>query len=210
MTPNAHALSQQFVTLDHFFASGGNSADGHQWLTQANETEYPMWPLYYGRSYPSEGIDALAYSSGGFLWEAAQSEGQDRSPCSASTRPRSQTRSDSVRRRDVRAVQRRIPNDFASHRDTAQGALQHALRDSVARPRAGARVSGLDAGSARRREGGRHPRASRRLGIGARDAESRDDHPAERSHGRNVGRLVHAAGLRRRQRLRARQNRRRA
>ena len=72
VTPNTHALSEQFVTLDHFFASGGNSADGHQWLTQANETEYPYWPLYYGRSYPSEGEDALAYSSGGFLWEAAQ------------------------------------------------------------------------------------------------------------------------------------------
>ena len=72
VTPNAHALSEQFVTLDHFFASGGNSADGHQWLTQANETEYPYWPLYYGRSYPSEGEDALTYSSGGFLWEVAQ------------------------------------------------------------------------------------------------------------------------------------------
>ena len=74
VTPNAHALSEQFVTLDHFFASGGNSADGHQWLTQANETDYPMWPLYFGRSYPSEGNDALAYSSGGFLWENAQSK----------------------------------------------------------------------------------------------------------------------------------------
>src|SRR5262249_30552636 len=50
------------------------SADGHQWLTQANETEYPMWPLYYGRSYPSEGNDPLAYASGGFLWESAQSK----------------------------------------------------------------------------------------------------------------------------------------
>ncbi|MEO7456571.1 MAG: bifunctional YncE family protein/alkaline phosphatase family protein [Gemmatimonadaceae bacterium] len=73
VTPNAHALSEQFVTLDHFFASGGNSADGHNWLTQANETDYPMWPLYFGRSYPSEGADPLAYSSGGFLWDAALS-----------------------------------------------------------------------------------------------------------------------------------------
>ena len=76
VTPNAHALSNQFVLLDHFFATGGNSADGHQWLTQANETDYPMWPLYEGRSYPSEGTDALAYSSGGFLWEAAQAKGK--------------------------------------------------------------------------------------------------------------------------------------
>ena len=76
VTPNAHALSEQFVLLDHFFASGGNSADGHNWLTQANETAYPMWPLYYGRSYPSEGNDPLTYSSGGFLWEAAQAKGK--------------------------------------------------------------------------------------------------------------------------------------
>jgi YVTN family beta-propeller protein len=76
VTPNAHALSEQFVLLDHFFASGGNSADGHNWLTQANETDYPIWPLYEGRSYPSEGIDALAYSSGGFIWEAAEAKGK--------------------------------------------------------------------------------------------------------------------------------------
>ena len=74
VTPNTHALAEQFVLLDHFFASGGNSADGHQWLTQANETEYPYWPLYNGRSYPSEGNDPLAYSSGGFLWEAARAK----------------------------------------------------------------------------------------------------------------------------------------
>ena len=76
VTPNAHALAEQFVLLDHFFATGGNSADGHNWLTQANETEYPMWPLYTGRSYPSEGVDPLAYSAGGFLWEAARAKGK--------------------------------------------------------------------------------------------------------------------------------------
>lgn len=76
VTPNQHALAQQFVTLDRVFASGGNSADGHQWLTQANETEYAMWPLYEGRTYPSEGNDPLVYSSGGFLWESAQARGK--------------------------------------------------------------------------------------------------------------------------------------
>ena len=76
VTPNAHALAEQFVLFDHFFATGGNSADGHNWLTQAIETEYPMWPLYTGRSYPSEGVDPLAYSSGGFLWDAAQAKGK--------------------------------------------------------------------------------------------------------------------------------------
>ncbi|MEO5511202.1 MAG: bifunctional YncE family protein/alkaline phosphatase family protein [Longimicrobiales bacterium] len=71
VTPNTHALSEKYVTFDRMFASGGNSADGHQWLTQANETEYTLWPLYNGRSYPYDGSDALAYSSGGFIWDAA-------------------------------------------------------------------------------------------------------------------------------------------
>jgi hypothetical protein len=73
VTPNTHALAEQFTTLDRFFASGGNSADGHQWLTQANETEYSLWPLYEGRSYPYDGSDPLAYSNGSFIWEAAAS-----------------------------------------------------------------------------------------------------------------------------------------
>ena len=76
VTPNQHAIAEQFVVLDRMFASGGNSADGHNWLTQANETEYAMWPLYLGRSYPSEGTDPLVYSSGGFLWESAQAKGK--------------------------------------------------------------------------------------------------------------------------------------
>lgn len=71
VTPNAHALAEQFVTLDRLFASGANSADGHQWLTQANETDYTLWPLYEGRSYPYDGTDPLAYSDGGFIWDAA-------------------------------------------------------------------------------------------------------------------------------------------
>src|ERR1019366_7942490 len=71
VTPNSHALAEQFVTLDRLFASGANSADGHQWATQANETEYTLWPLYEGRSYPYDGTDPLAYSNGGFIWDAA-------------------------------------------------------------------------------------------------------------------------------------------
>ena len=35
-----------------------------------------MWPLYYGPELSVGGDDALAYSSGGFLWEAAQAKGK--------------------------------------------------------------------------------------------------------------------------------------
>ena len=64
------------MLLDNFYATGGNSADGHQWLTQANETEYCLWPGYQGRSYPFDGSDPMAYSSGGFLWDYAQARGR--------------------------------------------------------------------------------------------------------------------------------------
>jgi hypothetical protein len=69
ITPNQHRLAEQFVLLDNFYATGGNSADGHQWVTQASETSYCLWPGYAGRSYPYDGNDPIAYASGGFLWD---------------------------------------------------------------------------------------------------------------------------------------------
>ena len=71
VTPNQHRLAEQFVLLDNFYATGGNSADGHQWLTQAAETDYCYWPGYDGRSYPFEGSDPIAPASSGFIWDAA-------------------------------------------------------------------------------------------------------------------------------------------
>jgi len=71
VTPNQHRLAEEFVLLDNFYASGGNSGDGHQWLTQANETGYAMWPGWAGRSYPFDGTDPIAYSERGFLWDYA-------------------------------------------------------------------------------------------------------------------------------------------
>ncbi|MFN0102786.1 MAG: bifunctional YncE family protein/alkaline phosphatase family protein [Bryobacteraceae bacterium] len=76
VTPNQHKLAEQFVLLDNFYATGGNSADGHQWATQANETAYCLWPGYDGRSYPYDGTDPLAYSSSGFLWDFALARGK--------------------------------------------------------------------------------------------------------------------------------------
>ncbi len=76
VTPNHHRLANQFVLFDNFYATGGNSADGHQWLTQANETDYCLWPGYRGRSYPYDGTDPIAYSHGGFIWDAALARGK--------------------------------------------------------------------------------------------------------------------------------------
>jgi DNA-binding beta-propeller fold protein YncE len=71
VTPNQHRLADQFTLLDNFYATGGNSGDGHQWVTQANETSYALWPGYAGRSYPFDGSDPIAYSDSGFIWDAA-------------------------------------------------------------------------------------------------------------------------------------------
>lgn len=76
VTPNAHKLSREFVTLDNLYATGGNSASGHQWVTQANEASYTLWPGYEGRSYPFDGSDPLAYSARGFIWDAALARGK--------------------------------------------------------------------------------------------------------------------------------------
>jgi YVTN family beta-propeller protein len=72
VTPNQHRLAEEFVLLDNFYASGGNSADGHQWLTQAAETDYTYWPGYDGRSYPYDGSDPIAPASSGFIWNEAK------------------------------------------------------------------------------------------------------------------------------------------
>lgn len=67
--PNQRKLARDFVLLDNFYANGGDSADGHQWVTQAAETDYTYWPGYKGRSYPKNGDDPLAFAGSGFLWD---------------------------------------------------------------------------------------------------------------------------------------------
>ncbi len=76
VTPNTHKLADDFVLLDNFYASGGNSADGHQWVTQANEVSYALWPGYQGRSYPFNGTDPMAISRGGTIWDLARKLGK--------------------------------------------------------------------------------------------------------------------------------------
>jgi YVTN family beta-propeller protein len=69
--PNQRKLARDFVLLDSFYANGGDSADGHQWVTQAAETDYAYWPGYGGRSYPKNGDDPMAFANSGFLWDNA-------------------------------------------------------------------------------------------------------------------------------------------
>ena len=66
------------MLLDNFYATGGNSGDGHQWVTQANETAYCLWPGYVGRSYPFDGTDPIAYSNSGFPLGPGAAREEDR------------------------------------------------------------------------------------------------------------------------------------
>jgi len=75
ITPNHHALAQQYVLLDNFYCNGVNSADGHSWCTEANNTDH-LEKSFGGfvRSY-TFGDDPLTYSSTGFIWNNALQHG---------------------------------------------------------------------------------------------------------------------------------------
>ncbi|MCL4221697.1 MAG: hypothetical protein KJZ65_10065 [Phycisphaerales bacterium] len=81
VTPNHHAIADQFVLLDNTYCCGILSADGHQWSTTAYSTDY-MEKSFAGfpRSYPDgmgvDEDDALAYAPSGFIWDNALAHGR--------------------------------------------------------------------------------------------------------------------------------------
>jgi len=69
VTPNHHALAEEFVLLDNFYCNGVNSADGHAWSVEGEasaflERSFGGWT----RSYPY-GDDPLSPCSSGFIWD---------------------------------------------------------------------------------------------------------------------------------------------
>ena len=76
VTPNQHALAEQFGLYDNTYDIGTNSAEGHNWLMQADDPEYTESSAgEYLRSYDTED-DALGHQESGFLWTGAQAAGQ--------------------------------------------------------------------------------------------------------------------------------------
>ncbi|WP_393074926.1 alkaline phosphatase family protein [Streptomyces sp. LN704] len=72
VTPNQHALAEQFGLYDNTYDIGTNSAEGHNWLMQADNPEYTESSAgEYLRSYDTED-DALGHQKSGFLWTGAQ------------------------------------------------------------------------------------------------------------------------------------------
>jgi len=76
VSPNHHALAEQFVLLDNFYCSGVLSADGHQWATEAFATDYLEKSFGgFNRSYPYNGTDPMAYAASGFIWDKVLKKG---------------------------------------------------------------------------------------------------------------------------------------
>ncbi|OAH12344.1 bifunctional YncE family protein/alkaline phosphatase family protein [Streptomyces jeddahensis] len=76
VTPNQHALAEQFGLYDNTYDIGTNSAEGHNWLMQADDPEYTESSAgEYARSYDTED-DALGHQRTGFLWTGAQAAGK--------------------------------------------------------------------------------------------------------------------------------------
>ena len=76
VTPNQHALAEQFGLYDNTYDTGTNSAEGHNWLMQADDPEYTESSAgEYLRSYDTED-DAMGHQRSGTLWSGAQAAGR--------------------------------------------------------------------------------------------------------------------------------------
>jgi len=76
VTPNHHALANQFVLLDNLFCDGEVSVDGHSWSNSAYATDFneKLWPVTYGGH--SKAKESAAFiPGGGHLWDLAQKKG---------------------------------------------------------------------------------------------------------------------------------------
>lgn len=80
ITPNQHALANQYVLLDNFYCDAEVSADGHNWSFGAYANDYleKTWPTGYGGrggTYDAEGKRAIANNKNGFIWDWCKKQG---------------------------------------------------------------------------------------------------------------------------------------
>jgi len=77
ITPNMHALTNQFGLMDNYYASGKSSAEGHQWTDAGMVSDYVEKNIRaWFRSYPHRQEDALVYNKAGFIWNHVLSFGK--------------------------------------------------------------------------------------------------------------------------------------
>ena len=76
VTPNHHAISDQWVLFDNLYCDGEVSVDGHSWSNSAIATDYneKMWPAGYG-GHSMETKSNAYIPSAGHLWDLAATKG---------------------------------------------------------------------------------------------------------------------------------------
>jgi len=76
VSPNHHAIAEQFVLFDNLYCDAEVSRDGHQWSNAAYATDFveKNWPASYGgmSEYPRSG--AMLPSSG-YIWDQCAAKG---------------------------------------------------------------------------------------------------------------------------------------
>ncbi len=76
VTPNQHAIAEQFVLLDNLYCNGEVSQDGHPWTTSAYASDYTQraWTLSYSKhgNVNSRTVEEQTHP---YIWEAAQAKG---------------------------------------------------------------------------------------------------------------------------------------
>ncbi len=76
VTPNHHAIAEQFVLLDNLYCNGEVSQDGHPWTTAAYASDYNQraWTLSYSK-HGNVNSRPVEEQSHPYIWEAAKAKG---------------------------------------------------------------------------------------------------------------------------------------
>jgi len=76
ITPNHHALAEQFVLFDNLYCDAEVSVDGHQWSNAAYATDFieKLWPASYGGKSNAPYTEAATPASG-YLWDQCARKG---------------------------------------------------------------------------------------------------------------------------------------
>jgi len=70
VTPNQHALAEQYVLLDNYYCPGDQSALGHRWCTQGYASD---WLHKYGNARNDQ--NPMLFAPNDFLWDSAKAHG---------------------------------------------------------------------------------------------------------------------------------------
>ena len=77
ITPNHHALAEQFVLLDNMYCNGEVSVDGHQWCDAGIVTDHIQrsWVYSYSGKGSLKDTPSVSEPASGYIWDACKRKG---------------------------------------------------------------------------------------------------------------------------------------